>query len=65
MIYPGETVRLAREVSEAGLATGAHCEFVRIVSNGNEEGDAASAEVKWYSGGGAHSAIVPLDNVEP
>ncbi|HEY6308706.1 MAG TPA: hypothetical protein VI488_19870, partial [Candidatus Angelobacter sp.] len=47
------------------LATGAHCEFVRIVSNGNEEGDAASAEVKWYSGGGAHSAIVPLDNVEP
>jgi hypothetical protein len=65
VIYPGESVRLARDVPEAGLAAGAQCELVRIVSNGNEEGKEASAEVKWYSGGDAHCTILPLDAVEP
>jgi hypothetical protein len=62
-LYPGETIRLTRDVAEAGLAQGTRCEIVRVVNN--EEDQEACVEIKWYSSSSARSATVPRDAVEP
>jgi hypothetical protein len=62
-LYPGETIRLTRDVPEAGLAQGTRCEIVRVVNN--EEGQEACVEIQWYSNSSALSAAVPLNAVEP
>jgi hypothetical protein len=62
-LYPGETIRILREVSQGGPAPGTKCELVRIVSG--EDGGEVSVEIKWYSSGSTLSATVPADAVEP
>jgi hypothetical protein len=63
VLYPGEKIRLLREMPDSGLTPGAICEVVSM-SRG-EEGSPGSVEIRWYGGGQARTATVPLDSVEP
>lgn len=61
MLYPGERVRLLRELPDSGLARGAECEVAGI----GEAKEGNSAEVRWYASGKLRTAKVPLDAIEP
>jgi hypothetical protein len=63
LIYPDETVRLLRDIPEAGLAAGKECQVVRVIAN-DVEGVLAAVEVKYYSASVAHTATLPLDAVQ-
>ena len=62
MFYPGERIRLLRDVPESGLDHRAMCD-VAAAGAGDEAG--ASIEIKWYSGSQTCTATVPIDAVEP
>jgi hypothetical protein len=57
VFYPGETIRLLRDLPDAGLLQGAECEVVSA--------SPASMEVRWYAGGQARTAMVQSDATEP
>jgi hypothetical protein len=62
VLYPGEKIRLLRELPDVGLATSAECEV--ISASESEEGN-SSVEIKWYAAGQARSAAVAREVVEP
>jgi hypothetical protein len=62
VLYPGETIRLVRDLPDAGLAQGTECE---VVSAGPAEEGNSSVEIRWYAAGQARTAPVPLDAIEP
>jgi hypothetical protein len=61
LLYPGETVRLLRDIPDAELVRGSECLVVRVVAT--EAGEAESAEVKYA--GSSRTATLPLSAVEP
>ena len=63
MFYPGETVRLLRDVPEAALIKGAELQVARVLDDG--QGNAVGVEVEHYSGGSPHTATLPLEALEP
>jgi hypothetical protein len=58
MFFPGESVRLVRDLPETTLSKGAHCEFARLL-------DGEQAEIRYYQGGSTQTATVPLPALEP
>ncbi len=62
MFYPGETVRLLRELPELQLAEHAEGTVVRTLQN--EEGKFTAVEVRFYPNSTALAVTVPADGIE-
>src|SRR5512137_3206420 len=54
---------MLRELPEAELCQHQECQVLRLLSG--EDGSPYSIELKFYAGGSARTATVPLDAVEP
>lgn len=62
MLYPGEKIRLLRELPDVGLPQGAECEVISAADSG--EGN-SYVEIRWYAAGQARSAMAPAEALEP
>ena len=62
MLYPGETVRLLRELPESALPQYAEGSVINVLLN--DGGGPHAAEVQFYRDSGALTATVPFDGVE-
>src|SRR6266852_3271537 len=62
MLYPGDTVRLLRELPEFALARDAEGRVTRIQRG--PEGDARAAEVQFYVASKAITVAVPIEALE-
>jgi hypothetical protein len=63
VLYPGETVRLVREMPEAGLRQDQECEVLRVLYAEDER--PSGVEVKFDAAGGTRTTALPFDAVEP
>ena len=63
MFYPDETVRLLRDIPEAGLAKGKECNVVRVIAD--DGGVIAGVEIKCYAAGAVVKGTAPLDALQP
>jgi hypothetical protein len=63
LLYPGETVRLLREMPEAGLRQDQECEVLRVLYG--EDDRPRSVEVKLDTAKGTRTATLPCAAVEP
>jgi hypothetical protein len=61
LLYPGETVRVLRDIPQAGLTQGAECLVVAIVPAAADQAEAV--QVQWYAGS-TQTATIPIIEIE-